>query len=121
MTTCVACKTEFRSLRSTARYCGDRCRKAASPGAARGGLHSFLSVTGHSIASGLPNLLPGLDVTLTCPVRRESKTLHSLIVGDGKWPGMYRIRRPDGSVSVMVNLTRCNDALLDYGGEGDAG
>jgi hypothetical protein len=27
---------------------------------------------------------------------------------------MYRIRRPDGSLSVMVNLTRAKDALLDY-------
>ena len=27
---------------------------------------------------------------------------------------MYRIRRPDGSLSVMVNRLRAKDALLDY-------
>jgi hypothetical protein len=33
------------------------------------------------------------------------------IVPDAKWPGMYRLRLPDGSLSVMVNLTRAKDAL----------
>jgi hypothetical protein len=33
------------------------------------------------------------------------------IVPDAKWPGMYRLVRPDGSLSDMVNLTRAKDAL----------
>jgi hypothetical protein len=34
------------------------------------------------------------------------------IVPDAEWPGMYRIiRRPDGSLSDMVNLARAKDAL----------
>jgi hypothetical protein len=28
----------------------------------------------------------------------------SAIVSDAKWPGMYRLKRADGSVSDMVNL-----------------
>jgi hypothetical protein len=31
-------------------------------------------------------------------------------VPDAKWPGMYRLVRPDGSLSEMVNLTRAKDA-----------
>jgi hypothetical protein len=34
------------------------------------------------------------------------------IVPDEKWPGMYRLKRADGSLSDMVNLTRAKDALL---------
>jgi hypothetical protein len=111
MTACAACKTEFQPRRSTARYCGDRCRKAASRGTTGGGLRSFLSVTGHPPTSRPFELC---HVTLTSPARRESKRLGRRIVPDEKWPGMYRIRRPDGSLSVMVNLTRAKDALLDY-------
>lgn len=111
MTTCAACKTEFRPRRSTARYCGARCRKAASRGVTGGRLHSFLSVTGHT-----PSSRPSKPshVTLTSPVRRELKRLDRRIVPDEKWPNMFRIRLPDGALSVMVNLTRAKDALLDY-------
>jgi hypothetical protein len=31
---------------------------------------------------------------------------------DTDWPGMYRIRFPDGRLSDMVNLTRAKDAAL---------
>jgi hypothetical protein len=34
------------------------------------------------------------------------------IVPDPKWPGMYRIKRADGSLSDMVNLSRARDALV---------
>jgi hypothetical protein len=32
------------------------------------------------------------------------------VVPDGDWLGMYRVRRPDGSLTDMVNLTRARDA-----------
>src|SRR5215831_7774662 len=35
------------------------------------------------------------------------------IVPDPKWPGMYRVRLPDGSLSDMVNLTQAKHALVD--------
>jgi hypothetical protein len=50
------------------------------------------------------------------PTKRESKPLPSGIVPDAKWPGMYRLRLPDGSLSVMVNLTRAKDALTQMPG-----
>ena len=33
------------------------------------------------------------------------------IVPDERFPGMYRLKRTDGSLSDMVNLTRAKDAL----------
>jgi hypothetical protein len=33
------------------------------------------------------------------------------IMPDEKWPGMYRLKRADGSLSDMVNLTRAGDTL----------
>ena len=32
------------------------------------------------------------------------------VVPDPDWPNMYRVRRPDGSLTEMVNLTRARDA-----------
>jgi hypothetical protein len=42
---------------------------------------------------------------------RPPKKLDRRIVPDKRWSGMYRIRRPDGSVSDMANLARIKDAL----------
>jgi hypothetical protein len=33
------------------------------------------------------------------------------VVPDPEWPNMYRVRRPDGSLTDMVNLTRARDAV----------
>jgi hypothetical protein len=33
------------------------------------------------------------------------------VAADERWPGMYRLVDPDGSLSVMVNLTRAKDEL----------
>jgi hypothetical protein len=38
------------------------------------------------------------------------------IVPDATYAGMYRIRKPDGTLSDMVNLTRARDALRVLGG-----
>jgi hypothetical protein len=38
--------------------------------------------------------------------RPKTGSLDPRIVPDAKWPGMYRIRRPHGSLSDMPNLTR---------------
>jgi len=47
-------------------------------------------------------------------LRRNPLKLDPRIVPDPKWPGMYRIKRPDGSLSDMANLTRCRDALRSF-------
>jgi len=33
------------------------------------------------------------------------------IVPDERFPGMYRLKRSDGTLSDLVNLTRAKDAL----------
>jgi hypothetical protein len=38
------------------------------------------------------------------------------IVHDKRFPGMYRLKRSDGSLSDMVNLTRARDALAEVRG-----
>jgi len=49
-------------------------------------------------------------------LRRKPAKLDPRIFPDPKWPGMYRVRRPDGSLSDMVNLTRARDALANHEG-----
>src|SRR5262249_54083331 len=44
-------------------------------------------------------------------VAPQKKSLPREIIPDPKWPGMYRLRLPDGSLSDIVNLTRAKDAL----------
>jgi hypothetical protein len=76
----------------------DRCRKAGA----------------RARANSVPQTQkPGLQasVTLIPQQIRASETLPEGIVPDAKWPGMYGLRPPDGSLSVMVNLTRAKDAL----------
>jgi hypothetical protein len=52
---------------------------------------------------------PGTEILAS--VTRTPKTpLPPGIVPDTRYPGMYRLRLPDGRLSDMVNLTRANDA-----------
>jgi hypothetical protein len=39
---------------------------------------------------------------------RKKPVLDPRIVPDAKWPGMWRIRRPDGTLTDMVSLKPCN-------------
>jgi hypothetical protein len=58
-----------------------------------------------------PEAKTGSAVTIETPIPKPARKLPKGIVPDSKWPGMYRIRLPDGSLSDMVNLTRAKDAL----------
>jgi hypothetical protein len=44
-------------------------------------------------------------------LRRKPLKPDPRIVPDGRWPGMFRLRLPDGSLSDILNLTRAKDAL----------
>jgi hypothetical protein len=117
--TCHACGSQFRPQRSTARFCSPRCRKATQRARDQGmpinvaatrpgvGLDAVLSVT---TTIGMSEGQKPQSVTL----KRKPAKLDPRIVPDPKWPGMYRIRRPDGSLSEMANLTRCRDALRSF-------
>src|SRR5947209_4120481 len=114
--TCSACGLQFRPQRSTARFCSSRCRKATQRARDRGApinvamtrpraaVDAVLSVTA---LLGLCKDQKPKSVTL----RRKSLKLDPRIVPDAKWPAMFRLRLPDGSLSDMVNLPRAKDAL----------
>ena len=40
-----------------------------------------------------------------------------IVVPDPDWPKMYRVRRPDGSLTDMVNLTRARNAARTLAGQ----
>jgi hypothetical protein len=45
------------------------------------------------------------------PGARQTTRMNYTVVPDPEWPKMYRVRRPDGSLTDVVNLTR--GTLLD--------
>ena len=118
---CQACRKPFTPKRSTARFCSDRCRLAAHRGRAPErapepvavALHASVSVSSTRETHSLPS---GVRETLKPSIPSAPKPLPRGIVPDAKWPGMYRIRRPDGSLTDMVNLTRAKDALAEMRG-----
>lgn len=55
--------------------------------------------------------------------RSHEKTVtaaYTAIVPDKRFPGMYRLKRADGTLSDMVNLTRARDALRSAQERGSA-
>jgi hypothetical protein len=38
----------------------------------------------------------------------------AIIIPDHDWPGLYRVRWPDGTFSDQTNLTRAKDAVASY-------
>ena len=120
----VQCGREYVRDRSTGRYCSSACRVAAlrsrrrdapssadgPPQVSGGRLQHSLALQGPSGRVGGYN--PHL-VTLSHLSHGASKPLPKGIVRDAKYPNMYRLKLPDGSLSDMVNLTRAKDALRD--------
>ena len=121
---CHHCQTEFEPKRSTARYCSAAHRLAAHRGsldrpqkAAQAPTNgAYVAETLRNDPTPSPAQKPGVE-TLKTPIPRALKTLPAGIVPDAEWPGMYRVVRPDGSLSVIVNLTRAKDAVRQITGE----
>jgi hypothetical protein len=119
-----------RSYHDGARYCSDTCRKLASK-ARRGSLQPS-PVGAEKKAVDAKKRPRGTNVRLIV-AHAENSTVRSItydaaktgrgspkkpvldprIVADSKWPGMYRARRPDGSLCDMVNLMRAKDAFAE--------
>jgi hypothetical protein len=108
-----------------ARYCSDTCRKLASkarrptpqqPSPGEAGNRSKTH-PGPQVLSTVTNITVSSDISKAYKGEKSGRAspkkpaLDQRIVPDGKWSGMYRIRRPDGSLSDMVNLTWAKDAL----------
>jgi len=56
--------------------------------------------------------LAGIDA------KKPAPAFYVAIVPDERFPGMYRLKRADGTVSDMMNLTRAKDALGTTRGAG---
>jgi hypothetical protein len=54
---------------------------------------------------------PEISQRVQGPATPKKRTLPPDIVPDAKWPGMYRLRLPNGRLSDLVNLTRAIDAV----------
>jgi len=117
--TCPACGSPFRPQRSTARFCSSRCRKVSQRARDRG-MPIKVAPTRPGVAT---DTVLSVTATIrmsegqkpqTVTLRRKSLKLDPRIVADANWPGLYRIRRADGSLSDMANLTRCRDALRSF-------
>jgi hypothetical protein len=107
------------------RYCSKRHRVAAFRARAKARSASVTaSVT--EVASSRPSTTPHASVTCamqTIETAAEISTgktvlgpqeLPGGIVPDAKWPGMWRVRYPDGRLSDMVNLSRANDVAACF-------
>jgi hypothetical protein len=118
---CAACGGELVRQRAGSRYCGDACRKRAergrhhvdqSPRDARGADLSVTPISKAVPATSVRSVTPVTDkASISWAPKPPSQKLDPRIVPDAKWPGMYRIRLPDGSLSDMLNLTRAKDAV----------
>jgi hypothetical protein len=110
---CQNCGPRFAARRSTARFCGPTCRKAASRGergqslAVRRAVTALQKAAGASVATaGTPTPTPAPNTNFV-----TLSTAPPGIVPDTRYPGMFRVIRPDGSLSDLANLTRARDAL----------
>jgi len=95
--TCSNCGAEFTPRRRSA-FCNDRCRL----------------VSHRSAGTAAPRALVSVSRPHNSQNRRFFETptrLDPRIVPDDRSPDMFRLRRSDGSLTDMVNLTRARDAL----------
>src|SRR5262245_26430408 len=118
-TECAACGAQFRLQRSTARFCSPRCRKAAQRTRDRGTPVNVAVKRPSVAADAVLSVTATIDISkgqtprsVTIRPPRKPPNINPRIVADPKWPGMYRIKRRDGSLTEMVSLSRAKDALL---------
>jgi hypothetical protein len=93
------------SRRKVARYCSNACRQAAyRERAAR--KRNKLAAGTYTLAAVTASKIKLEDQGAA----RVKKTTELPILPDARYPTMFRVQLPDGTVTDMVNLTRANDA-----------
>jgi hypothetical protein len=115
---CAACRQSFVPRRNTARFCSANCRLTAhrSQNAAE---TPVKAPPARSLAFQAPTPSPthATHFETLKTLQPEAFKWHSVtIVPDSKYPGMWRVKRPDGSISDMVNLSRAKDAAAAEAG-----
>jgi hypothetical protein len=114
---CQACGREFSGKRSDARTCSDTCRqrlrRQRGDTTRREARIADLSVTrysGNAPVYTRARVTDKPDKPARVAEKSTSRRLPPGVVPDANWPGMYRLRLPDGSLTDMVNLTRATEA-----------
>jgi len=120
------------------RYCSDTCRKLASK--RRLGPHAQTARQEHQSSPETSETRPAeglnegpatgvlstvttdensVDILPTYNSKKSGRASLKMtfgaytVVPDPDWPKMYRVRRPDGSLTEMINLTRARDAARE--------
>jgi hypothetical protein len=113
-----------QTLHQGRRYCSDTCRKLASkarlqpsPSGAKKAPKVALATTPLSTVTSAPSTI---EISRGYEEQKSGRAPLGLtfggytVVPDSKWPNMYRVRSPDGTLTDMVNLTRARDAALSF-------
>ena len=112
---CQSCGSEMHRQRPHARFCSSRCKQASyrarQPVTVSEPFKRALMSQNPAAAISL-RISRETDkcVTVSVPPLRKGYQ----IIPEEKWPSMFRIRRPDGALTDMVNLTRALDALAAF-------
>src|SRR5215831_435891 len=116
-----ACSSPFLSAYDGQRWIADRiCHQCGKPLPTTARRHARFCSPAHRAAhhrSSIAHRLPRVRF-LTGAGRDNPAAMapYVAIVPDTAFPGMYRLKRTDGSFSDMVNLTRARDALAEVRG-----
>jgi hypothetical protein len=120
-----------RSYHQEQRYCSATCRKLASkarrarlgtpiPGPVLKARTPVESVEGTEPFSGVATGMTPINLaSISGAQKRPGLGLQMMfggytVVADLEWPSMYRVRRPDGTLTDMANLTRARDAAQHF-------
>jgi hypothetical protein len=113
-----ACSSPFLSAHDGQRWIADRiCHQCGTPLPATARRHARFCSPAHRAAhhrSSIADRLPRVRF-LTEAGRDNPAAMapYVAIVPDTAFPGMYRLKRTDGSPSDMLNLTRARDASAE--------
>jgi hypothetical protein len=89
------------------RFCNDKCRN---------GVRGLTTPQKPSVTPPAPisiNPLPKPPKKPSVFKGQEERKIRSMVEPDAKWPGMYRVRYPNG-LSDMANWSRAYDAAREF-------
>jgi hypothetical protein len=95
------------------------CHQCGKPLPATARRHARFCSPAHRAAYHRSSIAAGMARVRfpVAPTRdKAASRAYIAIVADNRFPGMYRLKRSDGSPSDMVNLTRARDALAEVRG-----
>jgi hypothetical protein len=98
------------------RYCSATCRKMASKARQASPKIGPKPLSAATPLSGVTSVSSAPMISMSYEQQKSARPALQMTFGgyavvlDADWPKMYRVRRPDGSLTDMVNLSRARDA-----------